>query len=207
MSVPVGAEEERALRAAQGGDREAFNHLVRLHQRRVYNLCYRLLGDADDAADATQECFLHAYRAIGGFRGAGGAFVGWLLRIAANGCYDVQRRRKRRPSESLDAPCDPEDASRRARLDPPDPAPGPVERTLAAETTRWIDEGLKRLSREQRLVVVLCDVQGMSYEEAAAVVGAELGTVKSRLSRARAQLRDFLAGRGELPSATRRLDE
>lgn len=201
-------ETEASIRAARSGGIEAFNRLVEQHQRQVYNVCYRTLGNAEDAADATQETFLGAYRGIGAFRGAAEGFRPWLLRIAVNACYDQLRRRKRRPAESLEGLSASREADEEAgvanRL--PDPAPGPEQEALTSETARGIEAALARLSPDQRLTVVLCDVQGLSYDEAAQVMSVELGTVKSRLSRARAQLRDLLEKAGELPSVAHRLD-
>jgi RNA polymerase sigma-70 factor (ECF subfamily) len=208
--VPPDPEEtEASIRAAQRGGIEAFNRLVQEHQRQVYNVCYRTLGNAEDAADATQEVFLGAYRGIGSFRGGADGLRSWLLRIAVNACYDQLRRRKRRPAESL------EGLSARREADEEmgpadrvaDSAPGPEQQALSSETARGIQAALGRLSPDQRLTVVLCDVQGLSYEEAAQVMSVELGTVKSRLSRARAQLRDLLSKAGELPTAARRLEQ
>lgn len=200
-------ETEAALRAArEGGGIDAFNRLVEQYQRQVYNVCFRTLGNPEDAADATQEAFLGAYRGLAAFRGAAEGFRPWLLRIAVNACYDQLRRRRRRPADSLDSYAagqeEPGPAERLA-----DPAPGPEETALTSETARGIETALARLSPDQRLTVVLCDVQGLSYDEAAQVMGVELGTVKSRLSRARAHLRDLLEASGELPSAAHRLEQ
>ncbi len=201
-----GESQAASLRAAQRGDVAAFNRLILAYQRQVYNLCFRMLGNREDAADATQEAFLHAYRALERFRGSPEGFVGWLFRIAANGCYDVLRKRGRSPTDSLDEPVDP--SGELARWETvADASPGPDARVMSAETAARIQDGLDHLPAEQRLSVVLCDVQGLSYEEAASVMQVELGTVKSRLSRARAQLRTFLEARGELPGTRRRLDE
>src|SRR5579872_7235573 len=138
-----------------------------------------MLGDAQAAEDAAQEAFFAAYRAIDSFRG--GSFLPWLLRIAANQCYDELRRRQRRPTSSL-----PEEPF------VPDPEPGPDQAALGAESLRAIEAALAQLAPEQRLCVVLIDVQGLDYDEAAQAMGVNLGTVKSRLSRARAQLRELL---------------
>lgn len=201
----MGSEAER-LRAAQAGSLAAFNTLVADYQRQVYNLCYRTLGHAEDAADATQDVFLHAYRALAGFRGEPEGFRGWLLRIAVNACYDLVRRRKRRPGESLEALAEARQDQHAARDLLAEPGAGPESQALSAETARRIEAGLRTLGRDQRLAVVLCDVQGLSYQEAASAMGIELGTVKSRLSRARAQLRDYLLAHGELPASAPRLD-
>jgi RNA polymerase sigma-70 factor, ECF subfamily len=193
-----GVSESRALEAAQRGDTAAFNELVLMYQTSVYNVALRTLGHSEDAADATQETFLAAYRAIGEFRG--GSFKAWLLRIAVNTCYDLLRRRHRRPSTSLDVIVDesgdqPGFADRRV---------GPERAALGAETVSVVEQGLLTLPDDQRVIVVLCDIQGLSYEEAAEAEGVALGTVKSRLSRARARLRQFLIERGELPAELER---
>jgi RNA polymerase sigma-70 factor (ECF subfamily) len=195
-----GAAESRALEAAQRGDTEAFNELVLTYQTSVYNVALRTLGHPEDAADATQDAFLSAYRAIHEFRG--GSFKAWLLRIAVNTCYDILRRRQRRPSTSLEVIV--EETGDNARL--ADRQIGPERAALAAETVATVEQALLTLPDDQRVVVVLCDVQGLSYEEAADVEGIALGTVKSRLSRARARLRQFLVDRGELPAELERHD-
>jgi RNA polymerase sigma factor (sigma-70 family) len=157
----------------------AFNELVLRHQAVVYNVCLRMLGDPQQAEDATQETFFAAYRSIKSFRG--GVFRGWLLRIAANQCYDALRQRRRRPIEPLS--------------DEPlvvDPGPKPDDLAVGTETVAALEAAISRLSPEQRLCVLLIDVQGLDYDEAAEAMSLNLGTVKSRLSRARAQLRELL---------------
>jgi RNA polymerase sigma-70 factor (ECF subfamily) len=193
-----GVAESRALEAAQRGDTAAFNELVLIYQTTVYNVALRTLGHAEDAADATQETFLAAYRAIEDFRG--GSFKAWLLRIAVNTCYDLLRRRQRRPSTSLDVIL--EESGDQAGF--ADRRIGPERAALAAETISAVEQALLTLPDDQRTIVVLCDVQGLSYEEAADVEGVALGTVKSRLSRARARLRQSLIERGELPAELER---
>jgi RNA polymerase sigma-70 factor (ECF subfamily) len=199
---------ETALKAARRGDVTAFNQLVLEFQRQVFNVCLRTLGRHDDAADATQDAFLSAFRAIGSFAGPAAGFRAWLLRIAVNTCYDHLRRRQRRPTESLDLLSSGEsDQPGRLTDRLADPAIGPEQHSMGAETARTIQQAIDRLSPDQRLTVILCDVQGLSYDEVAAVMGVELGTVKSRLSRARAQLRDTLAAQGELPGSSQRLHQ
>jgi RNA polymerase sigma-70 factor (ECF subfamily) len=193
-------EEARRLDAARRGDLAAFNWLVLRYQTRVYNLCYRMLSDPDAAADATQEAFLSAYKAIGRFKGE--QFRTWLMRIATNGCLDVLRSRKRRPTVSLNAATADSEGD---EIDPLpiadlDPSIDPESSALRAEVAATIQMGLDALPEEQRVVLVLVDVQGLSYEEAAAVSGANIGTVKSRINRARARMRDYLRERGVLPS-------
>ena len=178
----------------------AFNELVLTYQTTVFNVALRTLGHPEDAADATQETFLSAYRAMGEFRG--GSFKAWLLRIAVNTCYDVLRRRQRRPSTSLEVVL--EESGDSPRL--ADRQVGPERAALGAETVDMIEQALLTLPDDQRTIVVLCDVQGLSYEEAADIEGIALGTVKSRLSRARSRLRQFLVQRGELPAELERHD-
>lgn len=194
-------DEKTLIAAAQQGDLEAFNRLVLTYQNMTYNLAYRILGDADAAADATQDAFLSAYRAITRFRG--GSFKAWLLRIVTNACYDQLRVKQRRPTASLEA----------LLLSDPNSGPSfedetekPEEYTLRHELSQVIQAGIATLPAEQRVVLVLSDIQGFSYQEIAEIAGISLGTVKSRLSRARAKLRDFLLARGELLPAQYRLD-
>jgi RNA polymerase sigma-70 factor (ECF subfamily) len=198
--------EERRIEAARRGDLAAFNWLVLRYQTRVYNLCYRMLSDPDEAADATQEAFLSAYRAIGRFKG--GQFRAWVLRIASNACLDVLRSRKRRPTQSLDwgAPGPGEEDAEPLPIADLDPSVDPETQALNAELAWAIQEGLNTLPPDQRIALVLVDVQGLSYEEAAEAMKVELGTVKSRLSRARARMRDLLVAAGELPPRSRRLE-
>lgn len=194
-------EEQRLIAAAQRGDIESFNALVRLYEGRVYNLGFRMLGDADSAADASQEAFLSAFRNLRTFRG--GSFRSWLLRITTNVCYDVLRARKRRPAISLDA-SDPEADD--SPLQIPDDNELPDDVALRRELAAAIQEGLAHLPEDQRLVVVLSDVQGLAYEEIAQITSTNLGTVKSRLSRGRARMREVLRA-GELLPARYRLSD
>lgn len=191
-------DEAALVEASQHGDVEAFNRLVIDHQGLVYNICYRMLADADGAADATQDTFLSAFKSVRGFRG--GSFKAWLLRIATNACYDQLRRRQRRPTAALDP------ILADGVIDPAlvDGDPGPEERMLHREQLEHIAQGLLTLPPEQRIVVLLSDLHGLSYEEIAQATGISLGTVKSRLNRGRGRMRDFLLGHRELmPVQTR----
>lgn len=194
-------EEQRLISAAKAGDLEAFNQIVRLYETRVYNLCYRMLGDADAAADATQDAFIAAFRNVRNFRG--GVFKAWLLRIATNACYDVLRARKRRPAVSLDSTDNEDDNT---RTEAPDPGESLDDMVVRQELSAAIQQGLAELPEDQRIVIILSDIQGLAYEEIAQITGVQLGTVKSRLSRARAKLRDILRV-GELLPAKFRLDD
>ncbi len=184
------SDDDRRVVAAQRGDVAAFNQLVATYQELCYNVAYRLLGDADAAADVTQDAFLAAYRHLDQFKG--GSFRSWLLRIVTNAGYDALRARRRHPSQSLDQ------LAEESSFDLPDPADLPETLALRRELVERIQEGLQLIPVDQRLVLILCDVQGLSYEEAATVLSVHLGTVKSRLSRARGRMRDYLLKQPEL---------
>jgi RNA polymerase sigma-70 factor (ECF subfamily) len=196
-------EERRLVEVAQRGDVESFNGLVRLYEGRVYNLCYRMLGDADSAADAAQDAFLSAFRNLRSFRG--GSFRSWMLRIATNTCYDALRARKRRPSVSLDLETQDEEDS--APLQIADTAESPDDFALRRELAVAIQQGLTTLPDEQRIVLILSDIQGLAYEEIAQITNSNLGTVKSRLSRGRARLREVLKAGELLPARYRHESE
>lgn len=194
-------DEASLIRQAQGGDARAFNGLVRAHQTVAYNVAYRILGDSDSAADVTQDAFLHAFKALNDFQG--GSFRAWLIRITTNAAYDHLRYKQRRPATSLEEMLPDPDMA-----DPPpaltDHGEGPEDFTLREELGEVMKRGLDTLPPDQRVTLVLSDIQGYSYEEIANMTGVELGTVKSRLSRARARMRDYLmAQREHLPSAYR----
>lgn len=201
-------ERERTLIArGQEGDRAAFNALVEKYQSAAYALALRMLGDPDTAADVTQEAFFSAYRALATFHGS--SFRAWLLRIVSNGCYDVFRARGRQPVTSLEAMLEHDDTSSSDSRLPTtmvDPSWSPEETALRGETISTIEAALLLLPPEQRLAVVLCDIQGMAYEEVARIMETPLGTVKSRIARARAQLRTLLTRGGELSPPAQRQD-
>lgn len=193
-------DELKLIQAARRGDVDAFNGLVLVHQSGAYNLAYRLLGETAAAADATQDAFIAAYNNLGQYRG--GSFRAWLMRIVTNTCYDEQRRRMRRRESSLDAmTADGETAPRLiSRAD--DPEDVAQQHALS----RAIQDCLQALSDEHRLVAILADVQGYDYGEISAIAGVPLGTIKSRLSRARQALRQCLQAAAELLPAEYRLD-
>lgn len=192
-------DEQRLIAQAQRGDLHAFNQLVLAYQSMLYNVAYRILGDGDAAADATQDAFVSAYKAIARFRG--GSFKAWLLRIVTNACYDQLRVKQRRPADSLDDMLvEPEhDATLR------DDSESPEDFVLRQELGAAIQRGLSTLPPDQRITLVLSDIEGLSYDEIAEVTRVSLGTVKSRLSRARSKLRDYLLHNGELLPAAYRL--
>jgi RNA polymerase sigma-70 factor (ECF subfamily) len=193
-------DEKALIDAARQGDVGSFNQLVLSYQSMVYNFAYRILGDRHAAADATQDAFISAFKAIGKFRG--GAFKAWLLRIVTNACYDQLRRKQRQPSTSLDALLVLEPAPTQSLTDSRE---SPEEYTVRQDLSRAIQVGIETLPPEQRITLVLADVQGFSYQEIAGVTGVSLGTVKSRLSRARGKMRDFLLEQRELLPSRYRL--
>lgn len=194
-------DEQAFIRAAQNGDVAAFNQIVRAYQTQVYRTAYRVLGEQASAEDATQDAFVSAFKHIRAYRG--GSFKAWLLRIVTNACYDQLRVKQRRPTASLDA----------MLIDPDNPAPGidhaapesPQDFAERQELNSTIQAGLATLPPDQRMTLILVDIEGLSYEQVAQAMQTNIGTVKSRLSRARLALRDFLVKQAELVPAQYRL--
>ncbi|MBN1953825.1 MAG: sigma-70 family RNA polymerase sigma factor [Anaerolineae bacterium] len=193
-------EEQTLIQAAQRGHMDAFNELVLIYQNQVYNLAHRIMGDPASAADATQETFIVAYRKIDTFRG--GSFRSWLLRIVSNRCYDELRRRKRRPTTAWEDLGEVDEDANPILANGGESPEATVGRWELAE---FLQQAISTLSPEHRVVLVLSDVEGLSYAEIAAAVDVPVGTVKSRLARARAHLRDRLQAKRELLPAVYRL--
>jgi len=193
------ADEGQLIQSSRKGDLDAFNTLVQVYQRQVYNLCLRMLGSAA-AEDAAQEAFINAYRRLSSFRG--GNFRAWLLRIAANICCDELRRRHSRSAASLDATLE-----AGTPADVPSQLAGPEGEALRRELGRHLQQGLAALPAEQRLAVIFRDIHGLSYEELTEALGCSLGTVKSRIARGRARMREYLMARRELLPGQFRLEE
>jgi RNA polymerase sigma-70 factor (ECF subfamily) len=195
-------DETALIGSAQRGDLDAFNTLVLAYQDMLFNTALRILGDDELAADATQDAFLSAFKGLNSFRG--GSFKAWLLRTVTNTCYDELRRKKRRPTTPLEP-----DASDGEEMDSPrwlaDPALTPEQSAEAVELEHAIQHCLDHLPLEFRTVVVMADLQGLDYTEVASAVRAPLGTIKSRLARARLRLRECLQGFAELLPAHMRL--
>lgn len=199
-------DETALIQNAKKGDLDAFNRLVLAHQEQAYNLALRLLGDEPSAQDATQVAFINAFHAIKSFRG--GAFRAWILRILTNACYDELRRLKRKPTEDLN----PVDADSGEEMEDPawlsDDSQSPEEHVAQQELENAIQRCLGGLPEDFRAVIVLVDVQGMDYQEASEVVKTPLGTIRSRLARARQRVQDCLQNVGELlPDQFRLHDE
>ncbi len=197
-------DEPSLIRDAQHGNLEAFNALVLSYQGIVFNTALRIMGDEDLAADISQEAFISAFRAINSYRG--GSFRAWLLRTATNACYDELRRKKRRPTTPLEPESeDGEDIEVPRWLTDPDSSP--EDQLDQQELEHAIQHCLENLPTDFRAVVILADIQGLDYTEVAIAVKTPLGTVKSRLARARLRLRECLQGFRELLPAAFRLEE
>jgi len=185
-------DEGRLIAQAQAGDVSAYNRLVLEYQELAYNVAYRILGNGEKAEDAAQDAFLRGFRALPQYRG--GSFKAWILRITTNCCYDQLRLRQRRPTTPIDDLVEDEEHSRIFE----DPAETPEAFVERQDLNALIQQGLAVLPEDQRTAVVLSDIQGLSYEEIADATLVSLGTVKSRLSRGRAKLRDYLLAHKEL---------
>lgn len=188
-------DEIALIQAARDGDLDSFNRLVLAYQDLVYNHAFRMVGEEESADDATQSTFISAFNHLGSFRG--GSFKAWLLRIVTNACYDELRRRKRRPTVPLEPLDDAGDEVESPRW-MVDPADQPEEQVERVELQRAIQHCLDNLPGDFRTAVIMVDVQGLDYFEAAQAIGKPIGTIKSRLARARFRLRDCLNGFAEL---------
>jgi RNA polymerase sigma-70 factor (ECF subfamily) len=196
-------DETALIQTAQHGDLDSFNTLILHYQDMVFHTALRILGDEDLAQDAAQDAFISAFKSISSFRG--GSFKAWLMRTVTNACYDELRRKKRRPTTPLEP-----DTNDGEEMDSPrwlaDPNMTPEQQSEADDLEHAIQHCLDALPAEFRTVVVLADVQGMDYTEVAAAARVPLGTIKSRLARARLRLRECLRGFEELLPASFRLE-
>lgn len=188
-------DDELLIRRAQTGDRAAFNALVRKYEERAYKYAYRLTRDPEEAADVVAESFVRAYNAIKNFRSKS-TFTTWLYRILTNCFLDLKKKDKGRFDVSLDASLASEETEVFRQIE--DPGASPHEAAVSAERERRIERALTRLPEFQRAMVVMYHVEMMTYEEMAAALDLPVGTVKSRLNRARLNLRELLEKHGEL---------
>ncbi len=197
-------DEQALIHDAQAGSLDAFNTLILHYQDSVYNTALRIMGDEDVAADAAQDAFISAFKSINSCRG--GSFKAWLMRTVTNACYDELRRQKRRPTTPLEP-----DTDDGEEMDSPrwlaDPGMTPDQRAEADELEHALQHCLNNLPLEFKAVVVMADIQGMDYSEVAIAVRVPLGTIKSRLARARLRLRECLQGFSELLPTSFRLEE
>ena len=192
-------QEQIWIAAAQKGDQEAFAALVRLYEKRVFALTSRMCRNSEDAAEAAQEAFLAAWQGLPFFRGDA-SFSTWLYRLASNACVDLLRREGRHQAAAGPSLNDEE-----APLDVADGTPGPQEAAERRELREQIEEGLRALTPEHRQVLLLREMHQLSYDEIADTLELDVGTVKSRISRGRRQLRKFLLEKGNFspPSASK----
>ena len=194
-------DEIALIQAAKGGDLNSFNRLVLAYQDLIYSHAFRMIGEEETADDATQNTFISAYNHLGSFRG--GSFKAWLLRIVTNACYDELRRRKRRPTVPLE-PLDDTGEEVESASWMVDQGDQPEEQVQRIELQNAIQHCLDNLPDDFRSTVIMVDVQGLDYFEAAEALSKPIGTIKSRLARARLRLRDCLQGFAELlPSGFR----
>ena len=191
-------QEAQIVRRVLQGDVNAFERLVTEYEKAVYAIAQRMTGNAEDAADMTQETFIKAYNSLQSFRGDS-KFSVWLYRIASNVCLDFLRSRSRKPSVSLSVE---DDEGEEGQLDIADESQSPellMERGLTRDAVR---RGLDTLPPDYRQILLLREIQGLSYDEIAAVLEIEVGTVKSRIFRARKRLCAFLVEDGNIPDFT-----
>jgi len=197
------APEKTLIRAAQRGDLEAFNLLILRYQNLLFGIALRLLNDEDAAADAVQEALISAFRRFDTFRGD--SLRSWLARVVVNACYDEIRKKRRQhsvPLEQFNAEGDEIETSYWLV----DPQADPEVQYESSELESAIQKSLQKLPAIYRLVLILVDVEGLSYEEAASAAGVPVGTVKSRLARARLQMQKSLQIAGELLPASYRVE-
>lgn len=194
-------DEAQLIARAKRGDVTAFNDLVLSYQEVVYNFALRFTGDPASADDATQEAFISAYKALNQFDT--GSFKAWLIRIVHNKCRDNWRRHKRHPEPSLDELTEDNPSQGFMAAD----APTPEAYQEQADMVSAVETCLSGLPGEQRAVVVLRDVEGYDYSEIADILSVSLGTVKSRLNRARRKMQECLQQFMELLPARYRLED
>ena len=188
-------EEYAVVVRVRAGDTDAFEALVTAYQKQIYNLTLRYVSSPEDAADLTQEAFLRAFRSLDSFRGDS-RFSVWLYRLATNVCIDLLRSRGRGSASSLTVENEDEEAE---ELDVPDARFEPQKELERRELRRAVQAGLQTLSDDAREIVILRELEGLSYAEIGERLGLEAGTVKSRLFRARKALCDYLRESGNLP--------
>lgn len=193
--------DELLVHLSRSGDQEALNELIARYERKIYNFCYRVCGNREDAYDLAQDTFLRVCNSIHSFRGDA-PLSAWIYRIANNVCVDYIRRQAKSRTISLDAPCVTDDGETRWQIR--DHATGPEEAVLYRDLKNAVVEGISRLSPDHKSVIVMHDVQHMTYQHIARALGCPIGTVKSRLNRARFALRQYLEDEGLLVSGSRR---
>ncbi len=187
--------EQDLIKRCQKGDRDAFNELVEKYQNQIINIAYGMLSDREDAYDAAQEVFVKVYRSIGGFKGKSSLST-WIYRIAANVCNDMLRKRQRSAVVVSLSNSPSEDDEK--DIDITDDAPTPEELFELSEQQRAVRLAISELSAEYREIITLSDVEQLSYDEISDILRCPIGTVKSRLNRARNALKKVLLKKREL---------
>lgn len=182
-------QEPILIQRSQKGDTRAFNELYRLYEKRIYNFALRMSGNQDDAEDICQETFIRVYNAIGSFRGDA-HFSTWVFRIAHNVFLDMRKKSRAHPVSSLDDALELEESDVHRQVE--DPNPQPQEVALSSELTKLLQEAIDELPDYQKMMVVMYHTQNLSYEQIADVLQLPIGTVKSRLNRARLALKGRL---------------
>ena len=188
-------EERELIRRAQGGDVAAFEQLINEHQKRIFSIAYRVAGNPDDAADMAQEVLVKIFKNINKFKGDS-KFSTWIYRVATNTCLDELKRLKRHKAYSLDQELETEDGA--VSVDVEDTAPTPEQSAERKAIRSAVNSAIAKLGEEHKKVIILRDIQGFSYEEIAKMLNCSDGTVKSRISRARAKLKKILSQDREL---------
>lgn len=182
--------EEKLIELSQQGDLDAFEELIIKYEKKIYVIAYRFMGNEHDAKDLTQETFIKAFNNIKKFRQES-SFSTWICRIANNSCIDELRKKKRRPIDSLDEKIELNEGSISKQVK--DERPTPEEAYETGELNQYLQKILNELNESSRMVVVLRDIEGYSYEEIAEITDVSLGTVKSRLYRARKELKERIS--------------
>jgi RNA polymerase sigma-70 factor (ECF subfamily) len=189
--------EQHLLERSKAGDVAAFEELIEAYQKKIFNLAFRIVGNYDDAADLAQEALIRIFRSIANFREQS-SFSTWIYRITTNVCLDEIRKRKNAKVLSLDEEIHMEDGEMKRQIMSDDPQPDEVAER--EELRSLVDGAIKSLPEDQRLVLTLRDIQGLSYEEISKILDCPSGTVKSRINRARQALKNVLYDKRELLS-------
>ena len=183
-------DENKLISRASGGDPSAFNQLMGMHEKRMYAVALRMCSNREDAQDCLQEAMLRVYRAIGGFKGQS-SFGTWVYRITMNTCLDELRRKKNKQNVSFDNLLD-------QGWSPADDSASPEKKVMQIEMRKSISTSIQELPEDMRSAIIMRDIHGYSYDEIADILGVNVGTIKSRISRGREKLREKLSNFSEL---------